>query len=198
MNTKEPFKLIFITGNKHKFTEFNNFTSKQNLNVILEHKDIETAEIQTDSLEKVAKYKIDSIKSKISGNFFIEDAGFFVDDLNGFPGVYSSYVFRSIGNSGILKLLKNESNRNAKFQAVIAMNIEDDREIRIFKGEVHGKVALKIRGREGFGFDPIFIPDEVPKKTFGELLPNSKNKISHRSRAGIELFKFIKRRYFIL
>ena len=74
--------------------------------MILEHKDIETAEIQSDSLEKVARFKIESIKSKISGNFFIEDAGFFVDlPLNGFPGVYSSYVMKTIGNEGILNLI---------------------------------------------------------------------------------------------
>lgn len=197
MNNKKPFKLIFITGNKHKFTEFKNFISRQNLNVILEHKDIETAEIQSDSLENVAKFKIESIKSKISGNFFIEDAGFFVESLNGFPGVYSSYVLKSIGNQGILKLLENNSKRNARFKAVIAMNIEGNGEIHIFKGEVLGKVAEKMRGAGGFGFDPIFIPNEIHEKTFGEMLPDEKNKISHRSRAGVELFEFIKRRYFI-
>ena len=109
MKTITPFKLIFITGNKHKYMEFKKIALKQNLNVILEHKDIETAEIQSDSLEKVAEFKIESIKSQISGNFFIEDAGFFVEDLNGFPGVFSSYVFKSIGNEGILKLIENNS-----------------------------------------------------------------------------------------
>ena len=76
------------------------------------------------------------------------------------------------------------------------MHIEDEVGIYLFNGEIRGKVAEKIRGGEGFGFDPIFIPDEVPDKTFGEMLPDEKNKISHRSRAGAELFKFIKRRYF--
>ena len=108
----------------------------------------------------------------------MEDSGLFIDALNGFPGPYSSYVFRTLGNRGIVKLLDGMENRKAYFLSVVAY--ADGCEIRSFTGKVKGNISREIRGGEGFGFDPVF---EVSGKTFGEVSIKEKNEISHRKHA---------------
>ena len=185
--------LYFITGNKNKFDEVLKIFQNEGLNLILQQKDIKTVEIQADSIKDVALFKLNSVKDRVGGSFFIEDAGFFVDHpLNGFPGVYSSYVMKTIGNEGILNLISDFENSKARFAAVIALYYEPLNKILIFKGEVKGKVSKTMKGKHGFGFDPIFIPDESLDKTFAELPMSEKNKISHRSKALNKLIKFLK------
>ena len=189
----KSINITLITGNLNKVKEIKNHFEEQNLNINLIHSNIETMEIQADSLEEVAIFKVKSVKNKVNGSYFIEDAGFFVDDkLNGFPGVYSSYVMKVLGNEAILKLMEKSVKRKSKFQAVIALYYEPDDEIHIFKGEVLGSVSQKIRGAQGFGFDPIFIPDELPEKTFAEISADEKNNISHRARAMDKMIEFLK------
>ncbi len=181
--------LYFITGNNNKFNEVLSFFEKENLNYFLKQKKIKTIEIQADSIKDVALFKLNSIMEKINGSFFIEDAGFFVDiPLNGFPGVYSSYVLRTIGNEGILKLINDFVQSRAHFSAVIALYFKPKDKILYFEGNVEGRISSKIRGKGGFGFDPIFIPDSIPDKTFAELSIEEKNRVSHR---GIALKKLV-------
>jgi len=181
--------LYFITGNNNKFNEVLSFFEKENLNYFLKQKKIKTIEIQADSIKDVALFKLNSIMEKINGSFFIEDAGFFVDiPLNGFPGVYSSYVLRTIGNEGILKLVNDFVQSRAHFSAVIALYFKPKDKILYFEGNVEGRISSKIRGKGGFGFDPIFIPDSIPDKTFAELSIEEKNRVSHR---GIALKKLV-------
>ncbi|HEY0089209.1 MAG TPA: RdgB/HAM1 family non-canonical purine NTP pyrophosphatase, partial [Candidatus Lokiarchaeia archaeon] len=154
---------------------------------------IELIEIQAKSLQEVALFKLNSIKKKINGSYFVEDAGFFVDaPLNGFPGVYSSYVFKSIGNEGILKLIDDFDEPIAHFSAVIALYFKPLEIIFIFEGEIKGKVSKTIKGIGGFGFDPIFVPDVLKKITFAELSTEEKNEISHRGQALKKLLNFLK------
>ena len=84
------------------------------------------------------------------------------------------------------------NNTKAHFSAVIALYYEPLNEIYTFEGEVIGKVSQAIRGNHGFGFDPIFIPDEFPENTFAELTMSEKNSISHRSKALNKLILFLK------
>ena len=87
--------VYFITGNKYKFREVSEIFKKKKIKYDLEQRDIKTTEIQAQTLKDVALFKLNSVKHKIEGSFFVEDAGFFVDiPLEGFPGVYSSYVFK--------------------------------------------------------------------------------------------------------
>ena len=159
----------------------------------MQQKDVETIEVQANNIKDVALFKLKSVKEKIKGSFFIEDAGFFVDlPLKGFPGVYSSYVMKTIGNEGILNLISDFENTKAHFSAVIALYFEPLNEILTFEGEVKGKVSKTMRGKHGFGFDPIFIPDEFPDNTFAELPMSEKNKLSHRSKALNKLIRFLK------
>ena len=106
----------------------------------------------------------------------IEDDGLFINALGGFPGPYSSYVFKTIGNEGILNLVKTK--RNAKFQSIIAFCDKKKKPI-LFEANVNGKISKKMQGR-GWGFDPIFIPSRK-SKTYAEL--SNKNEISHRYNA---------------
>lgn len=190
---KENSILYFVTGNNSKFNEVLKIFQNQKVKFTLQQLDIETVEIQANTIKNVALFKLNSVKDKINSSFFIEDAGFFVDKpLKGFPGVFSSYVFKTIGNEGILRLIDDFEGSRAHFSAVIALYFKPLDKILIFEGEVRGKVSDKIRGKEGFGFDPIFIPDLIPNKTFSELTMEEKNKISHRGQALKKLISFFK------
>ena len=185
--------LYFITSNNHKFKEISRLFEEEHLSYHLKQYDIETLEIQSESIQEVAIAKLNSVRDKLESSYFVEDAGFFVDNpLHGFPGVYSSYVMKTIGNEGILRLIADFNESKAHFKTVIALYFKPNDKIYIFEGEIYGKVSKNIRGKGGFGFDPIFIPNEFPEKTFGELTQIEKNKISHRGRAWRKLIEFIK------
>lgn len=173
--------ILFVTSNINKFAEAKRILSKFNINLI--HYNFSYNEIRSEYLEEIAKDAAKKLFKVIRKELIVEDSGLFIDSLNGFPGTYSAWVFKKIGNEGILKLMKNLKNREASFKSCIAF--ASDKCIKTFIGEVRGKISLKIRGNQGFGFDPIFIPKNY-KKTFAEN-ENLKNKISHRTNA---LLKF--------
>ncbi|MFX1389332.1 MAG: RdgB/HAM1 family non-canonical purine NTP pyrophosphatase [Promethearchaeota archaeon] len=187
-------KIYFITGNVHKFNEILDLFKKERVSYQLKHRNIKTIEIQADTIKDVALFKLNSIRGKLKGSYFIEDAGFFVDKpLNGFPGVYSSYVLKTIGNEGILKLVDNFENSSASFISVIALYFEPLDKNFIFEGKVNGRLSKSLRGSGGFGFDSIFLPNIQPNKTFAELTTKEKNKISHRGKAWKKLIIFLKK-----
>jgi XTP/dITP diphosphohydrolase len=116
----------------------------------------------------------------------VEDAGLFISRLSGFPGPYSAYVYKTIHNDGILKLLEGSKERDAKFQSVIGYcDQETVCEPIFFEGVVNGEITLterKEQGKSGFGFDPIFEPSGI-EKTFAEMTIIEKNRYSHRAMA---------------
>ncbi|KYK30607.1 MAG: non-canonical purine NTP pyrophosphatase [Thermoplasmatales archaeon SG8-52-3] len=182
--------LYFITGNKGKLLEAKKRFSKINFEII--QKDIGYPEIQADSLEEVALFGVNDIQKRFDKPFFLEDAGLFIDSLNGFPGVYSAYVFYKIGCSGILKLMeKYEGNkRKACFRSVIVYKgLNKDPEI--FIGESYGLISKISIGDYGFGYDPIFIP-ENEKRTFAQMETDEKNRFSHRGKSLNKLINYIK------
>ncbi|TFH26418.1 MAG: RdgB/HAM1 family non-canonical purine NTP pyrophosphatase [Promethearchaeota archaeon] len=186
-----PVKISFCTGNPHKVAEMQAAFAQKLPGYVIEKQAIPLQELQAESLEEVAIFKLQSISQHLKPPFFIEDAGFFVDDiLQGFPGVYSHYVMDTLGCQGILKLLGDSANRNAHFEAIIALR-DNSNTIRTFKGINPGTVALEARGTSGFGFDPIFISADTPGKTFAEIGMEAKNRISHRSRALDKLIEFL-------
>ncbi|MFX0024918.1 MAG: RdgB/HAM1 family non-canonical purine NTP pyrophosphatase [Candidatus Hermodarchaeota archaeon] len=190
---KEEDVIYFITRNNHKFNELKKLFENENLPYQLKQLKLETIEIQTELVRKNAIFKLNSVKSKVNCSCFIEDAGFFVDDpLNGFPGVYSSYIFKTIGNEGILRLINNFKHSKAHFIAIFALFFKPLNKVFLFEGRVEGRVSERIQGFGGFGFDPIFIPNEIPNKTFAELTMEEKNEISHRGKAWREMIKFFK------
>jgi XTP/dITP diphosphohydrolase len=173
--------LYFITGNKGKVLEAKSKFSDLNINII--QKDLGYPEIQANSLEDVAIFGADYVQKKFKHPFILEDAGLFIDELNGFPGVFSAYVFYKIGCSGILNLLKNldDAKRKATFRSVYAYGEPKKRPI-IIAGECHGKISKKAVGDQGFGYDPIFIPNGETK-TFAQMKTEEKNQISHRGKS---------------
>ncbi len=192
--TEEENIIFFVTGNTHKFNEGLEIFSKERLRYNLKQKDIKTIEIQARSLGDIALFKLNSVKHKINTSFFIEDAGFFVDiPLGGFPGVYSSYVLKTIGNEGILKLVDGFNESKAHFSAIISLYFKPLDKVLFFDGNITGRISKTIRGEGGFGFDPIFIPDSIPDKTFAEITTHQKNQISHRGQAMKKLILFLKK-----
>ena len=191
MENKHPI-LYFVTGNIHKFNEVSKLFQQHSVNFHLKHCEMNAIEIQADTNKEVVIGKLNAVKNKIDGSFFVEDAGFYVDEpLNGFPGVYSSYVFKTIGNQGILKLIDDFKNSRAHFSAIFALYFKPHDKIYIFEGKVYGTVSKDIRGDKGFGFDPIFIPHDKPDKTFAELTMEEKNRLSHRAKALTKLIEFL-------
>jgi XTP/dITP diphosphohydrolase len=189
---KDQNIIYFVTGNIHKYNEIHELFKRENLKYYLELSSLETLEIQAESIHDVALFKLDSIKNQLKGSYFIEDAGFFIDaPLNGFPGVYSSYIMKTIGNEGVLKLIDDFESSKAHFTSVIALYFKPLDKTFFFEGIVHGKISNRMRGNKGFGFDPIFLPNEVPNKTFAELAIEEKNQISHRGEAWRKFIDFL-------
>lgn len=185
-------KIYFITGNKGKVLEAKTKFSDLNIDII--QKNLGYPEIQADSLEDVARFGAEYVQKKFNQPFILEDAGLFIDTLNGFPGVYSSPVFYRIGCSGILKLLDgfDEDKRKATFRSVYAYSAPG-KEPMIFIGECHGTISKKALGEHGFGYDPIFIPND-DKRTFAQMDTKEKNQFSHRGKSLEKLKNFFKNR----
>ncbi|WP_054839573.1 XTP/dITP diphosphatase [Thermococcus sp. JCM 11816] len=183
-------RLAFVTSNPGKVEEARKYFEP--LGVEVYQLKVSYPEIQADTLEEVAEYGgAKWLAQRVDGPFFLDDSGgLFVEALKGFPGVYSAYVYKTIGyQGGILKLLEEETNRKAHFKSVIAYW---DGELHIFTGRVDGKIATEPpRGSGGFGFDPIFIPEGFDR-TFAEMTTEEKNRISHRGRALMEFANWLK------
>jgi len=166
------------TGNHHKYNEAREVLRE--LGVELEHYEVERVEIQADDPAEIAAYSLEQIDEE-GRPMVVEDAGLFIDHYGGFPGPYSSYALGTIDLPGVLKLMEGVEDRKASFQSVVAYRHGDAK--RSFRGVVEGKIAHSIRGTGGFGYDPIFIPDEGDGRTFGEMTEEEKNALSHRARA---------------
>lgn len=179
--------IFFATNNINKFNEAREVLSRYKIAVGMLR--VKTLEIQNESLEEIAKTSVVHAFQQCRLPVIVEDAALFVEALNGFPGPYASYVYKTIGNEGLLRLMTTISNRKARFQSVIAYFSEELDAPLCFEGEVFGEITKDIRnGCSGFGFDPIFRPFGS-KKTFAEMSINEKNKYSHRAKA---LRKFAK------
>jgi len=147
-------------------------------------------EIQDEKIENIAIEKAKSAYNRVKKPIIIEDDGLFINSLNGFPGQYSKFILKSIGNIGIIRLLKGSSDRSAYFKSIFVYN--DGIIVKVFYGKIIGKISSTIT-EEGWGYDPIFIPLNKNNKkgiTFAKLSQiNKKNELSHRR---IAFYKFIK------
>ena len=171
---QQLFDVLFASSNKNKYQEAKKILGKFGIKVGFYKCNL--TEIQADSIKEIANQKAINAFLKCKKPVIIEDDGLFINALGGFPGPFSSYVFKTIGNNGILKLLK--TNRNAKFQSVIGF-CDKKKKPKLFEANVKGKIAKNIRGK-GWGYDPIFTPSGK-SKTYAEL--SDKNELSHRYQA---------------
>lgn len=145
------------------------------------------------TLEENAKIKADFVTQNYKLDCFADDSGLEVDYLNGAPGVYSARYAGEQKNSQdnidlLLKNLENVTIRNACFKTVITLNHLEKQ--YFFTGIVNGKITLERKGSQGFGYDPIFIPEGYTK-TFAEMTLEEKGKISHRALAIKQLVDFL-------
>ncbi len=189
-------ELIFATNNQHKVREVQSMLDESWKLKTLKDAGIETDIPEPyDTLEQNAMAKSRFIYGLNYENCFSEDTGLEVTALDNAPGVYSARYAGVHGNdkANIEKLLRELSGRNdrqARFRTVISL-ILDGKEYQ-FEGICDGKIAEAAKGENGFGYDPVFIPDGADQ-TFAEMDVTEKNKFSHRKKAVSQLLDFLRR-----
>ncbi len=188
-------KLVFATNNAHKLAEISEMLGDKI--ELLSLKDIGcTADIPetADTLEGNAQLKAQYVYERYGLGCFADDTGLEVEALHGAPGVYSARYGGEAHNSEknmdrLLRELTNEENRAARFRTVICLILEG--KTHLFEGEVKGSILRERQGHEGFGYDPLFVP-EGHTESFATLGEEQKNQISHRARAVAKLMEFLK------
>jgi len=178
-------ELSFITSNDHKYAEIKSRLASTDVNV--RHIKQSYPEIQAETIRDVAAFSLTTLKSHLTTPFLIEDAGLEINALEGFPGPYSSFVFKTIGWQGILDIMQGSTDRTARFVSIFGLSYNDD--FHFIEGICEGRISSEARGSGGFGFDPIFIPNGSDQ-TYAEMSEDNKNAISHRGRATTKLIEF--------
>ena len=188
-------KLVFATNNLNKLSELKDLLPSDV--ELLSLKDIGSNQKLPETrktLEGNAMQKAEYVFEHSGYNCFADDTGLEIEALNNQPGVYSArYAGENCtSEDNILKVLQeldDERNRKAKFRTVIALIIEGKR--HLFKGECIGRIAKEKVGEEGFGYDPIFLPEGL-ERTFAQMTKKEKGAISHRGKATEELVRFLR------
>jgi XTP/dITP diphosphohydrolase len=187
-------QLVFASNNANKIKEVqlllpDNIQILSLLDIGCTEEIPETA----DTIEGNAILKANYVTSNYGYNCFADDSGLEVDFLDGKPGVHSARYAGEQKNDEanmdkLLSVLKNGNNRKANFKTVIALNLNQKQ--HLFTGIINGNITHQKIGNQGFGYDPIFIPDGFTK-TFAEMEPIEKAKISHRGIAVLQLIDFL-------
>ncbi|MDL5050876.1 non-canonical purine NTP diphosphatase [Oscillatoria amoena NRMC-F 0135] len=191
-------EIVFATNNRHKIAEVQHLL--ENSVLLRTSEEIgcreELPETQ-ETLEGNAMQKARYVYDRYSVVCFADDTGLEVDALNGEPGVYSARYAGAQKNSEdninlLLSRLQGKSNRKAQFRCVIAL-VEPEG-VKLFEGIVRGRILEEKRGAGGFGYDPVFLPDQAVK-TLAELTLDEKNRISHRGDAVRKLVTYLREKY---
>jgi XTP/dITP diphosphohydrolase len=187
-------QLVFASNNKNKIKEIQQILPQSITILSLEdigcHEEIPET---SNTIEGNAILKANYVTQKYGYNCFADDTGLEVEVLNGEPGVYSArYAGEQCDSSDnmnkLLDALRGKDNRKAHFKTVIALN--SDGKQHLFTGIARGKITLEKSGEYGFGYDPIFQPEDH-QKTFAEMDSALKNTISHRAIATRQLISFL-------
>lgn len=190
-------KLVFATANQNKVIEIDNLlpdsVQLSSLKELGQKKDVPET---SNTIEGNAKQKADFITDKYNVNCFADDTGLEVNSLNGEPGVFSARYAGEEKDADaniklVLKNLDGNPKRGAQFKTAIALNL--DGEQHMFYGVVKGTIRKQRIGNNGFGYDPIFEPENCGK-TFAEMTLEEKNKYSHRARAFNKMIRFLNAR----
>ena len=187
-------KLVFASNNKHKIREISHILdNKITLLSLGEINILEDIPEDEPLIEGNALFKARYVYNATGLNVFADDTGLEIEALNGLPGVHSArFAGESKDSSAniakVLSMLKGKENRKARFRTVIALIFEGKE--YLFEGIVPGTIIDEKRGDEGFGYDPVFIP-EGKELTFAQMSLNEKNKISHRAIAFEKLKEFL-------
>ncbi len=178
-------KVYFATHNEGKLKEAQNI-----LGIEVEGTGLEVDEIQSMDPVEVAVKKARAYYEKLKKPIFVEDISFSIKALNGLPGPYIDAFLKTLGNEGIIEVMKGREDRRVEVQATVVYVPKKGQE-EIFIGKAEGIISDKPRGT-GFGWDPIFIPDGETR-TFGEMSLDEKNKYSMRAKALKKLKEWLNR-----
>lgn len=194
-------RIVFATNNAHKLEEIRAILGHSHdilsLNDIQCHADIPET---SDTLEGNALQKARYVWEHYHLSVFADDTGLEVNALGGAPGVYSARYAGGAGHDSeanmakLLRELHGHTDRTARFRTVIALILADGSDKgfseHLFEGKVEGRIATERQGNEGFGYDPLFVPDGYDE-SFAQLGTAIKNRISHRARAVARLTDFL-------
>lgn len=195
-------KVILASQNKGKIKEIEAILSKYGMNVVArDEAGLPTFEVEEtgETFEENSYIKAKAILDIANCPTIADDSGLMVDALGGGPGVYSArYAGENCSfddnNRKLLEALKDvpEEKRTARFVSVITMLYPDGTKL-VARGEVEGRIADKLMGEGGFGYDPLFVPDGYDI-SFGQMTPEEKNKISHRANSLKKLEELLERK----
>lgn len=183
-------ELTFVTSNEGKAREVRDALS--GAGIVLHRDDVDLVEIDAEDVGDVAERKARDAYTAVGRDtpVLVDDSGLYIDALDGFPGSHAGYVYGKLGCEGILRLMDGERERQATFRTVMAVYLPgEDRVVRL-RGDCSGRIPLEERGEDGFGYDPIFVPDGH-EKTFAEDMTH-KTAVSHRKEAIDELVAWIR------
>ncbi len=186
----EPEKVVLVTQNKHKLREIQPLFEE--FDVGFETTSIEKWEVRSNDVEAVALEAAKYAYAELQRPLVVDDTGLYIEALEGFPMAYPAFVLETIGKKGILKLMESVEDRSAMF--VSAVGFCDGTTMRAFKGVMEGAIGYAEQGEEGFGYDPIFIP-EGHTKTYAQLTFSEKIAISHRTKAFRAFLEWYTRKY---
>lgn len=167
--------LIIASGNQGKIAEFSRLLGRH-----IDGKKISLPEIQDTDVRAVAKAKAEAAYAQLGTPVFVDDTGLYIDAWGNLPGALIAWFLDNVGNNGIIRMLEGWDNRQAR--VVTALGYCDEHGSQVFVGELRGVIAESPRGDNGFGYDPIFIPESA-NKTFAEMTDAEKDAISMRARA---------------
>ena len=177
-------RLAVVTSNAHKAAEIAEYFSGT---LAVDHVPLECPEFRDSDVRRIARAKAEYAWRELSRPLIVDDTAFCIRALNGFPGPYAAYVFDTIGNRGILRLMEGVSDRAVSFETAIACAWPGG--IEVFSGVLEGTLTSAPQGGEGFGYDPIVSYGDL---TLAELPLAEKSRISHRARALTALGQWIK------
>lgn len=189
-------KIVVATNNAHKLTEIRAIIGNEiELLTLADINCFDDIPETAETLEGNALQKARYIYEKYGCDCFADDTGLEVTALNGGPGVHTArYAYPDrhdpkANTEKLLRELEGVADRSAQFRTVVALILNGEE--HIFEGIVRGTIPTEERGTEGFGYDPVFAPEELGK-TFAEVGPDVKNEVSHRARAVKKLAAFLK------
>jgi XTP/dITP diphosphohydrolase len=178
--------LYYVTRNPYKFREACTVLERFGIQVRMLR--LRVDEIQDMDVVRVAKFRAEQALRKTSRPLLVEDSGLYIKSQKGFPGAFSSHVYRTIGVEGILKLMAGVEEREAQFRSAVVY-ARRPLKLRVFTGRLDGSISREPAGSGGFGFDPIFVP-KGETRTLAQLSIDEKNMISHRAKALVKFANY--------
>ena len=172
-------RAVFVTGNRNKVIEARRLCGSE-----IAATEIDLPEIQSLDIFEVLRFKAAAAARVVDGPIVVEETGLELDAMNGFPGALVKWMLESVGAGGIAEAASRLGDTRATARCGL-LYTDGDREL-IAEGSTSGNLILPARGSHGFGWDPVFVPDGE-SRTYAELKPEEKDRLSHRGRAWRDL-----------